>query len=513
MQQNRVPLVCLVLLALTTSAFVATRLSNGQASQTSNQPLKMKVLRDKAHVRHSPGPAEVAAFKKTLPQEENERKLEDTIPKHVPIKIKIKKEKEAGFKDLNNERWAREFELEVTNTGTKPIYYIYLYVITDVQAAAGFRIVFPLYYGRPELSDISIKPDSTDIPIKPGESVSLKIHPSQLDAWDLARQKENRPFPKHLQVKLVSLSFGDHTGFVGSDGQELPLKMPEEEGAGACLRSTDPFGWKDAPPGSALSKLLAFNLPVATWPVSFFADASFETTALSSSLPQTCCSGSNCSIVTVSQGVAVCINCPPQNRVSVAICSDPNRVCRTTVSDYIECFFPKTNDSYFCQTIDISPCGATAPSPSPSPTPSPTPTPTPCPMTIASECPGGVPRDPCTYPDPPPAPGGATNPVPDGCPFGYQVSGLCCVPIECPKPTPTPPTCPEGEVSFFNGPPICQWSDCFKPFPLPEATPTPTPVQYKECVDYYWVWFVSYDGGKTWQPTGEVEYAGCYYVY
>src|SRR6185503_8515198 len=102
----------------------------------------------------------IAAFKKTLPQE-NERRLEDLIPKHVPIKIKIKKEKEAGFRDLNNEKWAREFELEVTNTGTKPIYSLDLYVVTDVKAAAGFRIVFPLSYGRAALGNLKTKAEPT----------------------------------------------------------------------------------------------------------------------------------------------------------------------------------------------------------------------------------------------------------------------------------------------------------------------------------------------------------------
>jgi hypothetical protein len=97
------------------------------------------------------------------------------------------------FKDLKNEQWAREFELGVTNTGTKSIYSLYLYVVTDIKAAAGFRIVFPLYYGRDELGDIRTKAEPTDIPIKPGESVSLKIHPA------------------------------------------LPRKLPEDEGAGACL--------------------------------------------------------------------------------------------------------------------------------------------------------------------------------------------------------------------------------------------------------------------------------------
>ena len=80
--------------------------------------------------------------------QEEERQLEDLIPKHVPIKIKIKKEKEAGFKDLKNEKWAREFELEVTNTGTKPIYVVYFYVGTEVKAASGNRIVSMLSYGE-----------------------------------------------------------------------------------------------------------------------------------------------------------------------------------------------------------------------------------------------------------------------------------------------------------------------------------------------------------------------------
>jgi hypothetical protein len=55
-----------------------------------------------------------------------ERIFENKIPAHIPIKIKIKKEKEESFKDLKNEKWLREFELEVTNTGDKPIYFLYI---------------------------------------------------------------------------------------------------------------------------------------------------------------------------------------------------------------------------------------------------------------------------------------------------------------------------------------------------------------------------------------------------
>ncbi len=30
------------------------------------------------------------------------------------------------------------------------------------------------------------------------------------------------------------------------------------------------------------------------------------------------------------------------------------------------------------------------------------------------------------------------------------------------------------------------------------------------CTRYYWVWYTSDDGGQTWDPTGDVEYAGCW---
>jgi hypothetical protein len=226
MPHNRFPLLGLVLLALLVSGFIATQLSSGKAPQSNNQPLKMKVLREKVRVKNSPNQSEIANFNKQ--SQEDERQLEDAIPKHVPLKIKIKKEKEAGFKDLKNERWAREFELEVTNTGTKPIYLLYLYVVTDIKAAKGFRIVFPLTYGRGELGDIKTKAEPTDVPISPGETVSLTIHPGQLDAWDLARRRENRPFPKQLRVDVQILSFGDGTGYWGTDGMALPRATPDE---------------------------------------------------------------------------------------------------------------------------------------------------------------------------------------------------------------------------------------------------------------------------------------------
>ena len=62
-----------------------------------------------------------------------ERIFENKIPAHIPIKIKVRKEKEESFKDLKNEKWLRQFELEVTNTGDKPIYFLYIMLGTNVK--------------------------------------------------------------------------------------------------------------------------------------------------------------------------------------------------------------------------------------------------------------------------------------------------------------------------------------------------------------------------------------------
>ena len=100
----------------------------------------------------------------------------DKIPKHLPIKIKVKKEKEAKVKDLNNEDWLGDLELEVTNTGTKPIYFLDIDLfMPDVFAPNGLNIGTRLTYGREELIDFSEPLRSDDVPIKPGEVVVLSV--------------------------------------------------------------------------------------------------------------------------------------------------------------------------------------------------------------------------------------------------------------------------------------------------------------------------------------------------
>jgi hypothetical protein len=81
----------------------------------------------------------------------NEREFKNTIPDHVLIKVKLKSEK--SFKDLKNKGWARELEIEVRNTGTRPIYYLYVVVhLPDFVLADGNPVGFRVKYGKGTVS-------------------------------------------------------------------------------------------------------------------------------------------------------------------------------------------------------------------------------------------------------------------------------------------------------------------------------------------------------------------------
>src|SRR5215212_2208066 len=145
-----------------------------------------------------------------------ERIFENRIPAHIPIKIKIKKEKEQSFKDLKNEKWLREFELEVTNTGDRPIYYLEIVMDTGVKFdSSSPEIVFPLRYGRAELGDIVTKATNDDVPIKPGETVTLTT--KQATAWEIGIREKRWPEATKFKAEIQVLSFGDGTGYWGTE--------------------------------------------------------------------------------------------------------------------------------------------------------------------------------------------------------------------------------------------------------------------------------------------------------
>lgn len=173
-------------------------------------------------------------------QSTEERELEDKIPKHLPIKVKIKKEKEKAFKDLKNEKWLRDFELEITNTGDKPIYFLSLALsLPGITAPNGYEMGFSIHYGRGQLIDIETKAGPDDVPIKPGETYVYTFSEIRLLNWERFRREGNKPDPKKVIMHFQGLSFGDGTGFVGTDGGAVPRPPDDKSSLDRCEPEND----------------------------------------------------------------------------------------------------------------------------------------------------------------------------------------------------------------------------------------------------------------------------------
>jgi hypothetical protein len=145
-----------------------------------------------------------------------EKVLEDRVPAHLPIKVKVK--------NLNSKKWVHDLEVEVTNTSTKPIYFMHLHIILPgVKGSLGHEIGFLLMYGRIQLVDYSTPIEPDDVPIQPGETHIFKIPESSANGWDYLRNKENRPEPKRVRLIFQQINFGDGTGYVDTSGAPVDI--------------------------------------------------------------------------------------------------------------------------------------------------------------------------------------------------------------------------------------------------------------------------------------------------
>lgn len=157
-------------------------------------------------------------------QSNQEREVEDRVPKQVPIKVKLKSEKERAFKDRNNAQWYRDFELEVTNTSDKPIYFLELWLmLPEVKSENNNPIAFSLRYGRIDFIHFDTRPIATDVPIQPGETHTFTIPEGEQQGWREFKSRRNMPDPGKVRIKFVQVTFGDGTGFDGG-GLAYPYK-------------------------------------------------------------------------------------------------------------------------------------------------------------------------------------------------------------------------------------------------------------------------------------------------
>ena len=133
--------------------------------------------------------------------------IESKIPKNVPIKIELKNQDSVD--------WVHDLEIIVTNTGKKPIYFLFLSLVLDVKAEDGNFRGFSLLYGNKNLYSTEGLAEENDSSIQPNKTYTFKINKNSADAWTYRNAQENFVQPRTAQLKLGWLSFGDGSGIKG----------------------------------------------------------------------------------------------------------------------------------------------------------------------------------------------------------------------------------------------------------------------------------------------------------
>ena len=152
------------------------------------------------------------------------RQVVEDLPKNVPLNVKLKAEKEPKFKDMSNPDWLGDFELEVTNTSDRPIYFLEFWLmLPETRTPDNNPIAFSLRYGRGDFVIQETLRNDTDVPIKPGETYAFIIPVEQTRGWRQFKSKGSVPDPDKVKIQFIQLSFGDGTGFK-SGGSVYPTK-------------------------------------------------------------------------------------------------------------------------------------------------------------------------------------------------------------------------------------------------------------------------------------------------
>ena len=264
---KKLSLTLLALLVAPAAITIATR--GGHSQGNAGVRRTVTVLRRQEQLGQPPTAQELAAAQDGPQPAQQEREFEDKIPKHLPIKVKVKNLEKV--KNLNNEKWLRDLEIEVTNTGDKPIYYLGLSIeLPEVKGPKGHSIGYPLDYGRLDLSDFRNRAQAEDVPINPGGSYVFRVPENWVKGWEGFKIKEHQPDPRKVQIKFHILHFGDGTGFMTTGGLPVPNSQVSCKGRSKAdvVMMTATLAQPGRAPDSSL-QLLFPSLPASYLPVIF----------------------------------------------------------------------------------------------------------------------------------------------------------------------------------------------------------------------------------------------------
>src|SRR5262245_44208304 len=206
---NRINLVIAGIVACSVLTFLALTLGTSEASQP-NKTLKSRMLRRADHRHESLSNQEIEYLQThSIVQEQpaEERQIENKIPSHLPIKVKLRAEKEKAAKDLANERWHRDLELEIKNTGEKPIYYLSIIVQIPEITLGGNPVSVHIRYGEHSLFDDSKgRANADDVPIQVKQTIFLGLDEESAKAWEQWQKKEEWLQPKNVVLEFEEMN-------------------------------------------------------------------------------------------------------------------------------------------------------------------------------------------------------------------------------------------------------------------------------------------------------------------
>ena len=151
---------------------------------------------------------------------EGGRAVVNALPARLPLKAVVKNRELVA--DPKNERWMRDLEVEVTNTGSRPIYFVSLLLLLPGAKMGGLQPVYQLKYGNPALGSFTAVARPDDVPLAPGASAVIKVPEDEALVWEEWRARGAATDPQKLVLVLHQLTFGDGTGLVGRDARPMP---------------------------------------------------------------------------------------------------------------------------------------------------------------------------------------------------------------------------------------------------------------------------------------------------
>jgi hypothetical protein len=159
--------------------------------------------------------------------QKTEQRLINKVQKYIPLKVEILNG------DMNSK--IEDIKIKITNTSEKPVYFLNFDISTsgdsagDVkQKSGGLYSLKTLSYGDVKFGRNSkLKEESDEVFLKKGDNIIFDISKVLADAFTRMMRENGVDANTTLFLVFQRLSYGDGTGFMGSNAIAYPVKKKQ----------------------------------------------------------------------------------------------------------------------------------------------------------------------------------------------------------------------------------------------------------------------------------------------